>query len=662
MPLPISVPLAMSAIQALLRFREQVDTILSLNEAAAALPFALPAVPTDDAPHLQDMLGFFKADQGQMILNLRGLEGDFATASADPTSTSPAVNGALGRLFPLYYEAAGVQPTFLGPVDPQASGKAIQGLSTPEMRLAYYAVQSQRLSHNTALARVLLVSADTLLAFAGQNANLFITNPQTRSLVANLLNEFAGKRDFDDEGIETIFKSLLGSTVLAFANNPGSLANKPALKALFAALGNVRDSLGNDFVAKIISVDGFERLIAAYATEVAKDPSFITQNDLAAQVLTATLTEIGKNFPQIVDDPKALLGVLEAGLGAAAANVSGILQRELGGTPLLAAVLSGVLKQVAALGQSNQLFAQIANGQIIPDIYKTALLAIAANPIKFANQTDAEKFISDLIAGLANALSQQALSKLFTADTLRVIASKSLSVLAADPQFLAGNNQFATKLLAAVFQASATAVADGLTRADLMDIAEAAIRAAANNVALLNLNDRLAAAIVSIGDGIAAAGLQQLANAQGRKALLLAALRAVAANPAVWGQLQGVNLIQPLTQAILQGLATDPTHLLSGPVLVDAVSRILLAAVRRGQQLIDQKVKPDDLKKLLTLALDQASKQIGQKIDGENLPAFLERVVATFLTTPFALTDALAQDFTQLIGTALAGLDGPSHP
>jgi hypothetical protein len=658
MPLPISVPLAMSAIQALLRFREQVDTILSLNEAAAPLPFALPAVPTDDAPHLQDMLDFFKADQGQMILHLRGLEGDFAVVLPNPTSISPAVNGALGRLFPLYYEAAGVQPKFLGPVDPQASGKAIQGSSTPELRLAYYAVQSQRLSRNTALVRVLLVTTDTLLEFAGQNANLFISNPQTRSLVANLLDEFAGKRDFDDEGVETIFKSLLGSTVLAFANNPGNLANKPALKALFAALGSVRDSLGNDFVARIVSVDGFERLIAAYATEVAKDPSFITKNDLAAQVLTATLTQIGKNFPQIVNDPKALLGVLEVGLGAAAANVAGILQREMGGTPLLAAVLSGVLKQVGALGQSNQLFAQIANGQIIPDIYKTTLLAIAANPIKFANQNDVEKFVSDLISGLANALSQQELSKLFTTDTLKVIASESLSVLAADPQFIAGNNQFATKLLAAVFKASATAVGNGLTTADLIDIAAAAIQAASNNVALLNLNDQLAAVIGSIGNAIAASGLQQLANAQGRKALLLAVLQAVAANPTVWGQLQGKSLIQPLAQAILQGLATDPTHLLSGPVLVDAVSRILLAAMRRGQQLVDQKVKPDELKKLLTMALDQASKQIGQKIDGENLPAFLERVVAIFLTAPFVLTDALAPDFNQLMDTALAGLDG----
>ena len=152
---------------------------------------------------------------------------------------------------------------------------------------------------------MLLAASDTLFVFAGENANLFISNPQTRSLVENLIEEFASKRDFNDEGIETIFKALLGSTVLAFANNPGILANKPALKALFAALGDVRDQLGNNFVAKIISVDGFEQLIAAFATGVAKDPAFIINNDLVQKVLTATLTEIGNNFVAIVDDPKA---------------------------------------------------------------------------------------------------------------------------------------------------------------------------------------------------------------------------------------------------------------------------------------------------------------------------------------------------------------------
>ena len=652
----ILIPLAISAVKALLRYREQVDTILSLNAATEGLPFALPPIPTNDAPHLQEMLTFFKSDQGQLILELRALVDDFAAVLTDPTSVSPTISGPRARLFRLYYEAAGVHPEFLGPVDLHAQ-KAIQELTNPEMRLAYYTVESQRLSRNTALVRVVLVTTDTLLEFAGENAKLFINHPQTRSLVQDLIEEFAGKRDFDEEGIDAIFKSLLGSTLLALANNPGNLANKPALKALFAALGDVRDSLGNDFVAKLISVDSFEHLITAYATQLAKDPAFLTKTDLAQKVLAAMLIKIGKNFRQIVDDPRALLGVLEVGLGAAATNVTGILQRELEGQPLLAAVLAGVLKQVVTLGQSNQLFASIANGQIIPDIYKTTLQAIAATPINFAHQGDVEKFVSNLIAGLANALSHQELSKFFPPDTLRLLASDSLTVLGADPQFIVAHNQFATKLLAAVFKASAAAVSEGLSREDLIGIAMAAIKAASENIALLNLNEQLAAAVTAFGDAIAASNLTQLVNAEGRKAMLLGVLQAIAANPTMWGRLQSTNLIQPLVQAIFQGLATDPTHLLSGPILVDAVSHLLLAAARRGQQFVAQTVQPEALKQLLTLALIRANQEVGRAIDGKNLPAYLARVLSAYLTAPFTLTDALAANFKQLIDNTLVYLD-----
>ena len=65
MPLPIAIPLAISAIKALLRFRDQVDTILSLNEATTGLPFALPPPPTDNAPYLPAMRSFFQAGDGQ---------------------------------------------------------------------------------------------------------------------------------------------------------------------------------------------------------------------------------------------------------------------------------------------------------------------------------------------------------------------------------------------------------------------------------------------------------------------------------------------------------------------------------------------------------------------------------------------------------------------
>ena len=41
------IPVAVSAITALVRFRDRVDDILSLNRATEGLPFALPPAPPE---------------------------------------------------------------------------------------------------------------------------------------------------------------------------------------------------------------------------------------------------------------------------------------------------------------------------------------------------------------------------------------------------------------------------------------------------------------------------------------------------------------------------------------------------------------------------------------------------------------------------------------
>src|SRR5581483_5105983 len=302
MPLDIAMPVAISAVKALLRFRDQVDSILSLSEATTGLPFALPPAPPQTAPFQKDMLAFFQSPQGSLILQLKGQQALLTQVLQDPTAVQGPANSARLQLFDLYFEATGIQPRLLGPVDPARSANSLQASSARDSILAFYIVQSQRLSHNTPLVRVLLATADTLLEFAGENATAFISNPQRAALVQELIQQFTKDDNFNDLPAEQVFKSLLGSTVVAFADHPpGSLNDKPALKALFAALADVRKNLGldgNNFVAGIVSVQGFEQLIAAYAGEVAKDPSFITNNELAKQVLTATLTQIHDNFPQ----------------------------------------------------------------------------------------------------------------------------------------------------------------------------------------------------------------------------------------------------------------------------------------------------------------------------------------------------------------------------
>jgi hypothetical protein len=63
------------------------------------------------------------------------------------------------------------------------------------------------------------------------------------------------------------------------------------------------------------------------------------------------------------------------------------------------------------------------------------------------------------------------------------------------------------------------------------------------------------------------------------------------------------------------------------------------------------------LKQLLSMALHRANQEIGKSIDGENLPIFLERVIAAFLSASLKLSAGQAVDIEPLIDAVLMGLD-----
>jgi hypothetical protein len=73
---------------------------------------------------------------------------------------------------------------------------------------------------------------------------------------------------------------------------------------------------------------------------------------------------------------------------------------------------------------------------------------------------------------------------------------------------------------------------------------------------------------------------------------------------------------------------------------VPSLSRILIAAARRGRVLIEGEVEPDTLRLLLAASLARAEKEVGRTIDAETLPDFLERVVTRFLGDPVEIGDA----------------------
>jgi hypothetical protein len=592
----------------------------------------LPPAGIDYSDYFEAMVEFYeKTERGKLILELGGQKQQF-----EQFKNNPGGDLVLAEyLYVQYFAAAGITP------DRGPDGVVLQDMGlSQDMRLAYFVVESHRLSRNPAVTRILLTTADTLLEVAGENAGLFISDARTRGVVETLLSEFAGKYDFDDDNVELIFKRLLGSAVIAAVENRGAIPyDHPALDAFFAAVSDVRRELGDDFILEIFNRVGLEKLISTYLVHIAEDPSFITNHDLAKKVLSETLRKLAKELKNIQEDPRALLGVLETSITVAAANVDGILKKEIGEDTLITTVLMAVAKEIAASGGPDRaLFKSIAKGELFSAIYKTVLQAISANPEKLARDGELDPFVARFVAGLAGTLSQQELADLQKPELIQVLASRSLEILSTEPEFIIRNNEFAAKIVGAVLAAAAGVVKDGLQVEDLVPLSHAMIKAAAGNIALVEIDDRFQAVIVSIGKSLSEDRIREVLSPIRRRDALVAVVHAIATNPKVWGDFEELDLVIPLVEGLLQGLVSDPTNLLSGPVMVEAFRRSLGAAARRGKVLVEEKVTAAEIRQLLVTVMQKVETQIGRGIDGENLPEFLERVVVEFLKSPFKPT------------------------
>lgn len=656
MPLPVfAIPLALSAIKALLKYRRRIDEILSAQETTAELPFLLPPAPVDDKPYWNVIAQYFepkegalKNDAAQALLLVKNLQTDYEKFANDVKSGKPPDYEVRKKLYNLYCEACGKPVDVVGPSYPTAY---LDTGSSPDMILAYYVVSSQRFSQNTAVTRIILATADTLLEVAGQNAGLFISNKKTRTIVETLINEFAVKRDFDDEKSELILKALLGSAIVAVAENPGKLAEKPALKSLFSAIGDVRKELGDDFVAKIISHEGFNALASSYLTHVAEDASFITKDEFFKSVLSQTLLELGNKFVTIQKDPKVILGVLEVALTASAANVDGILNRKFGDKPLLIAVLSAVADQIEQLGKDNQLIRSIGSGTLFPTVYSTALKAIEANPFLINDVIKTKDYVGSLLAGLAGVLDNYKPGTQPSSELLKNIVVKSLNILSTQPDFLGKNQKFTNTILAAVFKAGAQVGSDGFSIDDLLAVIQEAIKVATGNIGLVKMDDKYAALIESFGIALGQHDIRKLLAPEGLKDTMSVFLKIIAANPAIWNGLHEKNLVQPIVNDVLSALSNDPTNLLSGPRLVSAIHQIFIVLARQGNMFLNGNITPDAINELLKNALIRAQSEIGNSIDGGNLVGFLVQVLKTYIQIPFPITKI--QDIENLLSDVL---------
>jgi hypothetical protein len=320
--------------------------------------------------------------------------------------------------------------------------------------------------------------------------------------------------------------------------------------------------------------------------------------------------------------------------------VNTILQRELSGHPLLTAVFTDMADKINELASQNLFVKELTSGNLFAGLYRTVLEWIAANPSALATEADIKPFTTNLITAFADTLSTVELKNTLTKATFRELASDSLTVLSHYPELLVRDNRVAAPVVRAVFEAAAPLVQDGFRKSDIIAVLDAAMRAANNNLALVELDDRLATILGTVGGVLARDGVKPLLTVNGRKDALLAALHAVAVNPIIWGEFAAKDMVQPLVVGLLEGVEKDPTGLLAGPVLVESLRRSLTAVARRGNLFINDKLEPGVVRALMKVALDAAQAEIGNSIDGESVPLFLERVMLDFFKSPFAIEAA----------------------
>lgn len=636
----IAIPAAISAIQALLKYRGKVDEILALKEATQEIPFHLPPAPFDFKAHRKDILAYFGTDEGKLILEIRGETDAYNEFASNPLGAPVATKK---KFLQLYCDISDTSPIIVGPEEEARSVKA-----SGEMRLSYYVVSSHRLSRNPALTRLLLVTADTLLEVGGANAGLFISNPKTQAVVSTLIDEFAVKHDFDDDSGEMLLKSMLRSVVVAAMENQDSISDSPAVAALFGALTDLREAKGDDFVASILTGSGFQGLVGTYLTKVAADPSFMEDAGKFRPILAATLKDLGENFEQVFKDPKALVGVLEVALTAAAGQAPELLGATIKGKPLLSAVLQSVLTEVEKKGSQDKLFKSVANGEILSGLFQATLGAVASNAGALSEQAKIDALSATLISGVAGVLSKKELSEVWSKKTLTQVVSKSLGVLAENSRTLGGGSEFASVVFAGVLRATASSVEDGLSPEDAADLLDAALQVAADNLALVTVSVPLEVLFESVGKQLSEKGVRSLMQPEARMEVILSSLAAVSQNPKIWSQFDESDLVEPVVSAVFSGLASDSTSLVTGRVMVEAVQSVLEAAARRGRALIDQKVSSDDLAKLLSMGLRKLDDEMGKGVDARSVPVYLTGLVEGFLKTPFDLVSISTIAFRDL--------------
>ncbi|SLN70816.1 hypothetical protein ROA7450_03864 [Roseovarius albus] len=577
------------------------------------------------------------------------------------------------RFMALFYQIGGL-----------ADRSSSSDIEIDEAGIDYFLVRSSVETGQPQGVKILRAVAETLVDFLGNNAGVFLANSSYKLVISTILREFAARSNLETDSSVRLLKTLMGTVAVAAADHGKEISEHPAATVLFNSLGRVRDSHGEDFVARIITHTGFTSVVSDWLADLATDPLMV---DLVADLrglddgtydptdpttlpanlqmvlgaLTNTVTVIGDHIGSRdpLDREDRFRAVFAAALTGLSRNSTALLHQEFDGDRFMGSLLEAVISTIGRTGaiQNNDLIAPLFLGLL------DNLSNVVANLGQDRTLSRAEEILEDFAERITSDGLQQTL-----AQVENLIGEKGARLLIAEVFAAArargdigadGDIERLHDIAELMFDEIPGLLTHGLDKDEVLRLVSRAMaQVSREDTADRSLIINLLPSLADLIEGLSTTrGHVDAGTIEAIYAVLLARFETDAP---VWQDLQDAELAQTLIDTVRVVLTSDVVPPRIPTAILVQIAEVMLSKLSsHGITLGEVAGVADDpaqhLRDLTASVLNQAVRsafeQLGRNAGGNDMPIIIDRLLGRSLAgdTPAPLADAELADAVQAI-------------
>lgn len=661
MTVPVTlIPVAISALRSLIHLRGRVIEIRDVERVDDPLPLLLPTLPgnlirnqTKDPGRMQN--AFSQDPVFRAALEARGLLEHFDKfhSNVDPQHGGPLEpdrhRDLFWRFMGLYYQ-----------ISDQKEGLEPFDIDVGPLAIDRFIVTSSVSGDSAPGLRILRLTAETLVEFLGDNAGVFLARSSNKLVISSILREFASRTDIEKDTPKRILKVLVGSIAVAASENGQRISDNPAAAMLFASLGRTRSEFGDDFVARIVSHEGFNAVVSDWAGSLIEDRYLV---ELLADMKgldegsydPADPTTLPMRLQPIFGALQNTLGVIGGHIGTADAlsregsfravfgavlvgltqNSSAVVGDALDADRFMASLLEAVITKTSRIGA-------IENNDLIAPVF-TNLMGALAKAVPEVGQdravARAEKILEQMALRIQSPAMQTTLSELtlFGGETLARGLMIEIFAIAQERTNVLLEREYERSQDSAVVLLSQIPglLRTGMNRDGSVRVIKTALERIfsaddADTAFFAEIFPHLTEIVRKLGEGRARPSPEAIESAMG---LLI---RRIEGDRPVWQRLHEAGHLPIVIQTISSVLTGDvvPAHI-SSQTLLDIADEALGEFSSHGLTLSDlaavsadpETFLRDRIRSLMTQALVAAFAKLGRDARGRDMPGIVRKIL-----------------------------------